>query len=343
MTELQKKKNCIPDWYDSKAIIFVYPYKLEGRAYLCSFYDKLLSYIPEYVDIILLVKNSSFKNRYFKQCRERGILNNIDFIEYPELSDIWVRDFAPLTVKFMGMNFPVKFVYNPSYVSAKYADSVVNDDKIGNLLGEQLISKGSNWVEFKWDMGNITHNGKGIAIVSKQLISDNEKINVVDELMPVIKSFLGLSEIIFIPVEPLDVTGHVDGMVRFIDEKVLVVGAYPQNVENHAFMDKLAKELKADLGKDCAIIRLMNAEPENYSSEGVGSAVGNHVNFLRINNNILFPYYSEEISAKPFSDFKHDLQALNLEIQVIPVNIPEINKLARKGGVLNCISWHVFN
>jgi agmatine deiminase len=210
-------------------------------------------------------------------------------------------------------------------------------------LGEQLISKGLNWVEFKWDMGNITHNGKGIAIISKQLISDNEKTNVDDELKPVIKAFLGLSEIIFIPVEPLDVTGHVDGMVRFIDEKTLVIGAYPENVENHVFMDRLAEDLKANLGEEFSIIRLMNAEPENYSSEGVGSAVGNHLNFLRINNNILFPYYSDEISAKPFSDFKHDLLAMNLDMQVIPIKIPEINKLARKGGVLNCISWQVFN
>jgi hypothetical protein len=28
---------------------------------------------------------------------------------------------------------------------------------------------------------------------------------------------------------------------------------------------------------------------------------------------------------------------------VIPVDIPEINKLAKKGGVLNCISWQIFS
>jgi agmatine/peptidylarginine deiminase len=78
-------------------------------------------------------------------------------------------------------------------------------------------------------------------------------------------------------------------------------------------------------------------------SEGVSSAVGNHLNFLRINDVILFPYYNDQISNQPFLDFKSDIEKNNLQIQVIPVTIPEINKLARKGGVLNCISWQIFS
>ena len=41
-------------------------------------------------------------------------------------------------------------------------------------------------------------------------------------------------------------------------------------------------------------------------------------------------------------DFKSELKKNNLPIDVIPIDIPEINDLARLGGVLNCISWHNF-
>lgn len=39
---------------------------------------------------------------------------------------------------------------------------------------------------------------------------------------------------------------------------------------------------------------------------------------------------------------KSGIEKINLPIDVIPVDIPEINELARLGGVLNCVSWHNF-
>ena len=42
-------------------------------------------------------------------------------------------------------------------------------------------------------------------------------------------------------------------------------------------------------------------------------------------------------------DFKSEIEKINLPIYVFPVDIPEINDLAKLGGVLNCISWHNFS
>ena len=198
-------------------------------------------------------------------------------------------------------------------------------------------------VYYHWDMGNLTHNGKGTAIISNRFISDNESYDIEHEIRPLLHVILGFSNIIFIPVEPDEETGHVDGMVRFIDEKLLVVGAYPSNSPNHRFMNNLSSNLKKDLGDNYKIIRLMNGQPEEIKSEGIGSAMGNHVNFLRINDLILFPYYNDQISKQAMRDFKSEMGKINLSIDIIPVDIPEINELARLGGVLNCISWHNFS
>lgn len=107
-------------------------------------------------------------------------------------------------------------------------------------------------------------------------------------------------------------------------------------------MDMLADNLNHDLGDEYTIIRLMNGEPEDFESEDIGSAVGNHINFLRLNDTILFPYFSDEISEKPMQDFMATLKQNNLNIKVVPVDMPELWDLARLGGVLNCISWQVF-
>ncbi len=107
-------------------------------------------------------------------------------------------------------------------------------------------------------------------------------------------------------------------------------------------METLAKDLKNDLGDEYTIIRLLNDEPEDFTIEGIGSAIGNHIIFLRINDLILFPNYNDQISKQPLQDFKSELQKNNVPIQVFPVDIPEINDLTSLGCVLNCISWQNF-
>jgi len=195
---------------------------------------------------------------------------------------------------------------------------------------------------FKWDMGNLTHNGAGTAIATNRLIADNQDVDIWYELKPMLHAAAGFKNLVFIPTEPDDATGHVDGMVRFIDEKILVVGAYPEGAQNSRFMDMLAENLQKDLGTDFTVIRLMNAEPEDQESEGIGSAVGNHMNFLRLGDKILMPYYGDDISGQAIDDFKFELIGHGLTIEVLPVDIPEIIDLARLGGVLNCISWQVY-
>jgi agmatine/peptidylarginine deiminase len=342
MENIKVNRSILPDWYKCKAVAFVYPSSIEGRKYLCPFYDKLLTYIPADIDIKLLVKDISLMTGYEEKCRSKGIRNNIELLEFPDLADIWIRDFAPLTEIGLGLKIPVKFTYDPSYIKEKDKEYAEADNKVGSLLGKKLINEGEHSIEFTWDMGNLTHNGNGTAIISNQLIVDNKSVSIEQELKPVIGAFCSFNKIIFVPVEPEDETGHVDGMVRFIDEKTLVIGRYPVSYHCYSFMENLARDLVKQLGDDYKIIRMDNAEPEDYVSEGLGSAVGNHVNFLRINNYILFPYYGDAISKEPFEKFQRDLKEHCLEIVLIIVEIPELIKLARKGGVLNCISWQVF-
>jgi agmatine deiminase len=342
MPDLVVNRNALPDWYRCKSVVLVYPYKMTDREHLMPFYDKLWQYIPDDVGITLVVKDMSFSQEYLKTCREKGIANNIDFIECRDIQDIWIRDFAPLTVLEGNIKTAWQFEYAPAYIDKKYHKNLKQDHKAGELIWKHIHGYGVNSAYFKWDMGNLTHNGKGTAVVTNRLIADNQGINIWHELKPMLHVFAGFKKLVFIPTEPDDKTGHVDGMARFIDEKTLVVGAYPKGSSNNKFMDMLADNLQKDLGIEFTILRLKNGAPEEWESEGIGSAVGNHMNFLRINDAILFPYYGDEISRKPIHDFISELKQHDLSIKVIPVDMPEILDLARSGGVLNCIGWQVF-
>lgn len=154
--------------------------------------------------------------------------------------------------------------------------------------------------------------------------------------------FCGFDNIIFISIEPKDPTGHVDGMCRFITEKVLVIGPYTKEAPNSNFMDMLAQNLQEELGPENTIIRLLNGEPEDHKAEGIASALGNHMNFLRLGDRILFPYYGDEISEVPMREFIEKIEHLGLNIEIVPVDIPKIWVLGRLGGLLNCSTWQVF-
>ena len=342
MTDLVVNRHALPDWYGCQSVVFVYPYKLKDREHLIPFYDKLWQYIPDDVGITLVVKDKSFSQDYLKKCRKDGITNNFEFIEIPDISDIWIRDFAPLAIMEGGLMTAWQFEYSPAYVNKKYQKYLQNDHIAGEQIWKHIHGFGVNSAYFKWDLGNLTHNGRGTAIVTNRLIADNQDVNIEHELKPMLHVFAGFKNLIFIPTEPDDATGHIDGMVRFVDEKVLVVGKYPSGSQNQRFMDMLADNLQKDLGIEFTILRLENGAPEEWESEGIGSAVGNHMNFLRINNTILFPYYGDDISMLSMQNFCNELERIKLNLRVIPVDMPEIMDLARLGGVLNCVSWQLF-
>jgi agmatine deiminase len=327
-------RETIPEWAKASSIVLVYPRGIDGRNKLENFYKKFINSLPEDLKITLIVKSTEVEELVKKLFHHR----KVETIIFQEVSDIWIKDWAPVLVLHKGNICTVKFKYDPSYFKEsdkKYAQA---DNQVGIELSDKLNVPPLLEIGYTWDLGNLTHNGGGLAIISNRLIADNEN-RPIKYMCDILHVTLGFSDIIFVPVEPGDKTGHVDGMVRFINERTLVVAQYPSGYTYSVFMDLLQERLQVDLGPDFKIIRLKNAEPEERIKEGIDSAVGNHMNFLRIDNQIYFPYYSDEISEEAYNEFAQALQIIDSKIQIIPVKIPEINDLASLGGVLNCFSW----
>jgi len=75
-------------------------------------------------------------------------------------------------------------------------------------------------------------------------------------------------------------------------------------------------------------------EPKNRKSY---SAIGCYINYLEIGNLILIPQFC--------IDGNRDVEALTLFKRVYgqkKVEFVEINRIAKQGGVLNCISWGIY-
>ncbi len=338
-------QNINPEWNNPRGLVLVYPKDLRSGLIPC--YKELIKTIlastklPELTFIVrpnAKTEIESFCNLLYTQTKIRYFETNI-------VQDIWARDFCPI---YISNGIVCKALYNPSHFNKnqiiKFADP---DNQTGidlaiflNLKINYLLQPGKN--NLILDGGNFIHNGQGTAIVTNRVIADNETLSI-DEIRKIFQKQLGISNLIFIPVEVGDETGHIDGMVRFINENTLIVADLPSEYINDPeniseieykndkqFLDNIADTLS----KVFSVIRIENTIPRNEGKEGLASAYGNYINFLRIGNTIFLPNYGTTQDNKATETLKKHFPNLI----VVPIK-KDIDKLSNYGGVLNCISW----
>jgi len=103
---------------------------------------------------------------------------------------------------------------------------------------------------------------------------------------------------VVIPKEPFDDIGHSDGMVRFIDEKTLLVNEYLG--EGRAFGKRLHNRLRR---KGFELILFpYNPTDEQGTDPGIPPAVGVYINFLHVGNLIVCPIFGNRRGRQRSSD-----------------------------------------
>ncbi len=336
LLQAQNNIKIIPDWTMPKGVAIVYPENLpenqkekRKKKNLINFYDSFIQKIIDSSEIseLTIVHRVGIKEKLCNKFPSP----KIKLVEIKNVQDIWIRDFAPIATT--TNHNVIKASYYPQYFPMQEKKYAKLDDTIGQVLAEKYLKINvSNLVcnnkRVILDGGNFIHNGNGIGITTNRIIADNEWLSI-DEIRNTFEEQLGISKLIIVPVESGDETGHIDGMVRFINETTVVVAVYPDNYrEGKEFMDGIAKQLAIEF----KVIRITNESPEDPNDNEFPSAYGNYINFLRVGNKIFLPQYGipdKDKSAK---------EEYEKYFQVITVD-KDIEKLSKLGGVLNCITW----
>ncbi len=170
--------------------------------------------------------------RIFKRIEK--ILNNenipFDFIY--NTADIWCRDYMP--VQITETKF-VQFKFDPDYLRKEPYKKLKTDQNkiIWNHSGRIYLS-------------NITLDGGGLVwsensvIISEKIFELNKHLKpdeIIERLMQIFKQ----AKIYFIPCQPYEIFGHVDSMIRFIDDNTILVNDFSH--ENKKFQDKFNQAL----------------------------------------------------------------------------------------------------
>lgn len=244
----------------------------------------------------------------------------IAFSYLTDTKDIWCRDFMPIQI---GKDEFVLFNYFPSYLkgsSKLRTDNKKVCEKQGiNYIFSPIILDGGNVVGWN-DKAILTDR---IFAENKTKIGDSTLLNNLEKLLT--------AEIIIIPTEVEDVIGHADGMVRFLDNKTVLVNDYSKTISKKSFQKKLYSALAA---KNLEIVFTPYFPDENWFSKSkydIAPATGVYMNFLQVGETIFLPQFSipqDKIVVNFFSNY----------FKVIKIDCKE---LANHGGLLNCISWEI--
>ncbi|HEX7412831.1 MAG TPA: agmatine deiminase family protein [Bacteroidia bacterium] len=314
-----------------KGIALVYPKDLPliyetNRSELISFYEDLIRLIPNEIEITLIVKSEKIKQELAGKFTENNLTKRIKCIVLSKTQDIWIKDWAPI-FDFKTKAFK-KFIYNPFYLSP-------TKSKPDNISGIELQKKIQNepWVsiDLVLDGGNFITNENDVIITTNRIIGDNENKSI-SEIESIIKKEFNNCKLLIVPVEPDDETGHTDGMIRFLTKSDVVVNCYPNDSihkEANDFLNSVCLELEKAL--KIKPLRIQSGAIDNTISEGMPSAVGNYINFILLGDVIIMPKYKGQTNK--------NIELLKTYFR--PENIKEIDctELAKKGGVLNCITW----
>lgn len=249
--------------------------------------------------------------------------HNITVKELSHTKDIWCRDYMPIQNR---MGELIQFNYAPSYLKGKkeWEDSRSNVHEVCKSNGFKPI-----YSDIIIDGGNVVLYGDK-AILTDRIFNENPEY-AKKELIAEIEGLLKVKVLIIPSYDTsTDITGHADGMVRFVNEKVILGND----------REKDYKYIRDGINQMCAkndleYIDIPFFEQKSDKKHEL-SAIGIYVNYLEVDNLIVLPKFGVEGNK--------DKEVENLFREIFPDKIIETidyNEVALEGGLMNCTTWTI--
>ncbi|MFH2143301.1 MAG: agmatine deiminase family protein [Bacteroidota bacterium] len=246
--------------------------------------------------------------------------NRISYGFIENTRNIWCRDYMPIQ---KNINEFIQFEYFPDYyLYPKYIAKLTIPSET-RIIDKISLKKPKIIV----DGGNIIKS-KTIAILTDKVLLENSNLDP-ETVISTFKKELNVENVFLIPKAPYEMTGHADGMVRFINETDLLVADYSN--ESKSWQQKMDKALEKTGLK---IIPYPSEFVKEKNEDGDYVAKGVYINFAQIGYIILLPQFGLEMDNIAIKKTKE----LFPECKVIPINS---NEIAVDGGVLNCVTWNI--
>ena len=264
----------------------------------------------------LLKSNQKYASEHDRLTKLLDI-HDIKYDYITSTKDIWCRDYMPVQVE---QNKFVQFRYEPSYLE-EYPESRSNTRKVCEANNIEAI-----FSDINLDGGNIV-SCSDKAVLTDKVFQENphkNKTQLISELEKLLEV-----EIIIIPRMNTDMTGHADGMVRFVDKSTVLVN---NREKDYKYIVKGINKAMKKHNIECIDIPFFEYKSKDHHD----NAIGCYMNFLQIEDLIVLPIFEVENN--------HDAETVKLFEEIFKTKKIEtinFNEVGFKGGLLNCSTWTI--
>jgi agmatine deiminase len=259
--------------------------------------------------------------RFTKTCKALTELLEKHSIKYDFLKatkDIWCRDYMPIQIEKGKF---VQFRYEPSYLK----------DDLELQSDPKEVCKANNikpqFSKINLDGGNVV-NWSDRAIITDRVFDENPEYSSKNELIAEIEKLLEV-EIIVIPQIKSDMTGHSDGMVRFVDRNTVL--GNDREKEFKYWKNGINKILK-EKGIEYIDIPFLDHKEKKFPDH----AIGCYVNYLEVQDLIVLPIFETEKNKD--KEVYEKFSEIFLDRRIETINY---NEIGLHGGLLNCTAWTI--
>jgi agmatine deiminase len=275
--------------------------------------------IDSQTNFLYLADSITINYLNFFQLFQKAVVEcNIPLAYIPKTKDVWAVDYMPIQVtedKF------VQFVYNPDYLqkAKKWRKTIPDVNSICNEMQLQTIKSA-----IVLDGGNVIRDETKVIMCNK-IFKENPSIPE-KQLIKELENLFEVDKIIFVPQDPKDEIGHSDGMVRFLDDKTVLINDYSKEDKNF--------QLDFRTALYNAGLEYMEIPYNPYGNKKNIDATGIYINYLQMHQAVIVPTFSlkeDDTIVKLFEDFFR-----GQTVMTVPSN-----EIAMQGGVLNCVTWNI--
>ena len=267
----------------------------------------------------------NFYNNFYNQLKE---FHEVRALELP---DIWVRDFLPIQNIKSGELYQQFFDPRYANYTAKFTKQIRSA-----VLG---YFPQVNPCDVHIDGGNI------VLTSDKKYAFCLEKLSIFYKSNPVqkkhveqeLKKALGVEEILWLPKQPYDKIGHIDGYIQFLGD-FLIEGIVDYDyITTDSLLNQKGSEI---LYHYCKSKKIINDTSEIISlsckdnRDNWLTAKGLYVNFLETSKAVFVPQFNLPLDENAIKTLK-----LCTSKPIIKV---DCSKIARYGGAVHCLTKNYF-
>lgn len=327
------------DYSNVNNLLLAYPERFYNEyESLASFYESLIDIIPNSIKLWIVCNNQSS----IEKLKHKYSYKKLNLIGLKGWDEIWLRD----CIGFKRGNEVVKPYYHPNYCEMAgpgFNNYYYKINKLSKVIIKECISEKIINLPLKLDGGNFVNNGT-IAFLTDKVLTDNRELSK-SEILKIIKDFTGLQAII-LPRSINDNVGHLDSLLAFISKNKACISSYPslpflkQDIEVLYKIRGILEEEKIEVFEinDRPIDEVVacNCYLKNKKA-CFSTARGNYLNFLRLNNTVILPEY--KLTTLKETNYYNSINREVFENQGFEILSLNCDQLAKKGGVLHCISY----